>query len=129
MARNRIIAYRPDLKEKARKLRRSGTRGERRLWVKISRKQAGCEFHRQVPILDYIVDFYCHELHLAIEIDGSSHRDPEQGRVDITRESRLRDAGVTIIRFSEQEACRETGRVAQAITMAVEDIKNAGGCD
>jgi len=43
------------------------------LWNQIKGKAFGYEFHRQVPVDEFIVDFYCHELMLAIEIDGNSH--------------------------------------------------------
>jgi very-short-patch-repair endonuclease len=54
-------------------LRKNGTLSEVLLWKKIKGKALGVEFHRQVPLLEHIVDFYCHELGLAIEIDGASH--------------------------------------------------------
>lgn len=73
MKRNKVIYYNPSLKEKARRLRINCTSSETLLWSKIRRKSLGYEFHRQVPIDEYIVDFYCHELRLAVEIDDSSH--------------------------------------------------------
>ena len=73
MSRNKIIPYRRDLKVKARRLRNESTYSEILLWQEIKNKQLGYQFHRQVPLLDYIVDFYCHELHLAIEVDGNCH--------------------------------------------------------
>jgi len=74
MSRNTIIPYRKELKSLARKLRKNSTLSEVLLWIEIKNKQLeGFQFHRQVPMLDYIVDFYCHELKLVIEIDGDSH--------------------------------------------------------
>jgi len=70
---NKIIPYNPKLKELARELRKNSTLSEVLLWLKIKGKVMGVEFHRQVPIDNFIVDFYCHELMLAIEIEGSSH--------------------------------------------------------
>jgi very-short-patch-repair endonuclease len=69
MAKNKILFYNPDLKEAARKLRKNSTLSEILLWQKIKGKALGYEFHRQVPINEFIVDFYCHELKLIIEID------------------------------------------------------------
>ena len=71
--RNNIIPYNPKLKEYARQLRNNSTLSEVLLWQKIKGKALGVEFHRQVPINEFIVYFYCHEIQLAIEIDGSSH--------------------------------------------------------
>jgi len=70
---NKIIPYNPKLKALARQLRKNSTLSEVLLWQKIKQKGYGVQFHRQVPLLEYIVDFYCHELKLAIEIDGDSH--------------------------------------------------------
>jgi len=61
----------------------------------------GVEFHRQVPIDNYIVDFYCHELFLAIEVDGSIHELEEVKRNDAIRQSRLESLGVQFIRFED----------------------------
>lgn len=62
------------LQRYARKMRRHPSDAERRLWYYLRRKQLqGFRFRRQVPIGPYIVDFYCIEARLAIEIDGSQH--------------------------------------------------------
>ncbi len=71
---NRIIPYDKNLRKRARDLRKDGTLPEVLLWNELKNKKLkGYQFHRQVPMLKYIVDFYCHELQLAIEIDGPSH--------------------------------------------------------
>ncbi len=70
---NRIIPYNPKLKSLARQLRKNSTLAEVLMWKNIKQKALGVQFHRQVPMLNYIVDFYCHEISLVIEIDGSSH--------------------------------------------------------
>ena len=74
MPRRKIIAYNSALKPLARKLRKEGTLGEVLLWNAIKGKQIdGLSFYRQRPIDNYIVDFFCPERMLAIEIDGFSH--------------------------------------------------------
>jgi very-short-patch-repair endonuclease len=100
MKRNKLICYNPELKEQARKLRTDSTLSEVLLWLKIKRKSFGYEFHRQVPIDNYIVDFYCHELMLAIEIDGSSHNNKFD--YDELRQRRLEALGVKLIRFEDR---------------------------
>ncbi len=78
------------------------TLGEVLLWQQIKGKQMkGYDFHRQKPIGNYIVDFYCNELNLAIEIDGQSH--DEKATEDQTRQQRLESMGVHFLRFSERE--------------------------
>lgn len=74
MERRKIIPYDPKLKMLVRKLRNNSTLSEVLLWLELKGKQMkGYDFHRQKPIDNYIVDFFCHELMLAIEIGGISH--------------------------------------------------------
>ena len=85
-----LIPYKPYLKELARKLRNDSTLGEVLLWKESNNKQLnGYDFHRQKPLLDYIVDFYCSELELVIEIDGQYHNHEEQYKLDLSREKEL----------------------------------------
>ncbi|MEO1010758.1 MAG: DUF559 domain-containing protein [Bacteroidota bacterium] len=99
--RNKVISYNPKLKEYARQLRKNSTLAEVLLWKNIKRRALGVQFHRQVPLLDYIVDFYCHELRLAIEIDGDSHE--YKYAYDAKRQGLLEEQGVVFVRFSDAE--------------------------
>ncbi len=99
--RNKIIPYSPHLKEYSRNLRNNSTLSEVLLWQKIKNKGLEVQFHRQVPMLNYIVDFYCHEIMLAIEIDGDSHL--YKYEYDKFRQGELEKMGVTFIRFSDLE--------------------------
>lgn len=75
----KIIPYNPKLKGYARELRNSSTFAEIVLWGYLKGKQMrGYDFDRQRPIDNYIVDFYCKDLQLAIEIDGESHYGKEK---------------------------------------------------
>ena len=104
MARNYILPYRPDLRAKARRLRNESTYGEILRWREIrNRKILGYQFHRQVPMLDYIVDFYCHELLLAIEVDGCSHDSERAQWYDWKRQRRLEAYGVKFLRFDDDQ--------------------------
>lgn len=98
---NKIIPYQPHLKDFARQLRKNSTLAEVLLWDKIKNRGFGFQFHRQVPLLDYIVDFYCHELLLAIEIDGNSHEFKYD--YDVRRQGELENKGVHFLRFSDDE--------------------------
>ncbi len=73
----------------------------------------GFDFHRQKPLLDYIVDFYCSELLLAIEIDGSSHNNKEE--YDNKRQARLEKEGVAFIRFDDGAIKNDLYRVLREI--------------
>jgi very-short-patch-repair endonuclease len=97
--RNKIIPYSPHLKEYARQLRKNSTLSEVLLWNNIKNKGYGFQFHRQVPLLNYIVDFYCHELMLAIEIDGDSHQFKYE--YDEKRQGELEREGISILRFTD----------------------------
>ncbi|MGL2967307.1 endonuclease domain-containing protein [Flavobacterium sp. XGLA_31] len=99
--RNKIIPYSPHLKEYARQLRSNSTLSEVLLWKNIKNKGYGFQFHRQVPLLNYIVDFYCHELMLAIEIDGESHQFKYE--YDAMRQGELEKEGVTFLRFTDAD--------------------------
>ena len=121
---NKIIPYNPRLKEFARKLRKQGVLSEVLLWKQVQRKNLGVEFHRQVPIDEFIVDFYCHELMLAIEIDGNSHDHFEEVKVkDEKRQGRIEELGVRFIRFQDHEIKRDISIVVNAVLLKIEELK------
>jgi len=92
-----------DLIPLARDLRKSNTRAEQIAWGCLKdRRLDGYKFRRQVPIDNYIVDFYCHELKLIIELDGDIHSETEQFEDDQKRDARLRELGYTVVRFSNE---------------------------
>lgn len=98
----KILPYNPALKEKARQLRNHSTKSEILLWQFLKKKQMlGYDFHRQKPLDKYIVDFFCNELMLAIEIDGESHFGKE--KYDENRQKQLEDSGVRFLRFEDTE--------------------------
>lgn len=78
-------------------------------------KQLGYQFHRQVPMLEYIVDFYCHELMLAIEIDGATHDNETVILHDKKRQKQLESCGVIFLRFTDNEVKHDPEKTAQAI--------------
>ncbi|KAA3598712.1 MAG: endonuclease domain-containing protein [Calditrichaeota bacterium] len=121
MARNKIIPYKSHLKDYARHLRKNSTLPEIILWKQIKGKALGVEFHRQVPIDNFIVDFYCHELMLAIEIDGSSHDNKYE--YDYRRETKLQDLGVKFIRFNNSDVMNNLIGVFNALQKRVEEIQ------
>lgn len=99
-----IYPYNPKLKELARQLRRNSTLAEILLWQQLKSKQMlGYDFHRQKPILNYIVDFFCHELALAIEIDGITH-DSELAIIkDQQRQTEIESLNINFLRFSDED--------------------------
>jgi len=92
------IPYNPNLKKLAKEMRNNSTLSEVLLWKCIQKKKVkGYIFLRQKPLLNYIVDFYCPELNLAIEVDGSIHEYAELE--DQKRQNELEQYGVHFIRF------------------------------
>ncbi len=112
--RREIIKYKPELKERAREFRNNATPMEKRLWKYLKgKKLEGFDFHRQRPVNNFIVDFYCSELKLAIEIDGSSHIGKEEA--DMERQSIIESFGITFLRFTNTEVENNTNGVIQSI--------------
>ena len=94
-----MLRYNPKLKERAKYLRNNSTLSEVLFWLQIKKQKLGYDFHRQKPIGNYIVDFFCSELMLAIEIDGVSHND--KLKYDKTRQRKIENLGIRIIRFRD----------------------------
>ena len=118
--RRKIISYNINLKPLARKLRNDSTLGEVLLWNELKNKQLfGFDFHRQKPLLNYIVGLYCYELYLVIEVDGLYHTWEEQDDRDVLRDKELGGFGLTILRFTEQEVRKDMQNVLRTIEQYV----------
>ena len=116
MSKRKIIPYNPKLTQLAKKLRNESTQTEIYLWLKLKGKQTyGYDFHRQKPIDNYILDFFCYDLMLGIEVDGYSHEILEVHNKDIVKEKRMNELGITILRFSDFEVLRDMENVIRAI--------------
>jgi very-short-patch-repair endonuclease len=113
------IRYDPKLKQLSRELRNDSTLAEVLLWNQLKRrKMRGCQFARQKPIDQYIVDFYCPKLHLVIEIDGDSHRSKFQQ--DSERQRRLESAGFSFLRFHDRDVKKDMRNVLRVIENGIE---------
>ena len=97
-----FIPYVGSLKDRARYMRKNMTHAERLFWNAVRNRQfQGLKFLRQKPLLGYIVDFYCAELRLVIEIDGSVHNTSKE--YDENRTSDLQLFGIRIIRYTNDQ--------------------------
>jgi very-short-patch-repair endonuclease len=97
-----------ELLSRARELRNNMTKSEIILWSRIrSKKINGYKFRRQQPIFNYIVDFYCDELKLIIEVDGEIHSSSEHIISDAKRDNILKTNGYNVLRLSDLEVERE----------------------
>jgi very-short-patch-repair endonuclease len=122
MSKNRIHKYNPRLKVLARQLRQNSTLAEVILWLNIKKEALSYEFHRQVPINEYIVDFYCHELELAIEIDGYTH--DYNYEKDIKRQKVLEALGIRVVRFTEEDVKKHLNDVIRVLLATIEEIES-----
>ncbi|MBK0371315.1 endonuclease domain-containing protein [Flavobacterium agrisoli] len=112
----KIIPYNPKLTALARDLRNNSTKAEIIVWQKLKRKlMYGYDFHRQKPIDNYILDFFCYELMLGIEVDGYSHEFLEVYNKDVVKENKMNEIGITILRFSDFQVLKDTENVIRAI--------------
>ncbi|MFA6427272.1 MAG: DUF559 domain-containing protein [Candidatus Magasanikbacteria bacterium] len=101
------------IKRRRKFLRSLPTKAEYVLWQELRRKLLGYKFRRQVSIGKFIVDFYCHELRLVIEVDGPIHED--QIEYDNQRQKFLESRGYIVIRFLNDEVLFDRDVVLQCI--------------
>jgi very-short-patch-repair endonuclease len=122
-----IIPYNPNLKELARILRKSMTYSEVKLWNRLkSFQMMGYDFDRQRPMLNYIVDFYCKDIFLVIEVDGITHHDEHVFLKDEIREEELAEYGITVLRFNALDVVNRIEMVLKVIEnwlLDYEDLK------
>ena len=93
----------PNLKGRRKELRRNETGQEKIVWWHLKDRNLGFKFKRQHSIGGYIVDFYCAEKKLVIEIDGGVHLGGENIKYDKTKNSFLKNLGLSVIRFINDE--------------------------
>lgn len=113
------IAYNANLKQRSRDLRNNSTLSEVLLWKHLRAKQMyGFQFNRQKPLGKFIADFYCKQLHLVIEIDGSSHE--EKVQYDKDRDMELKKLGLIVLHFSDLEVKKNIRNVLMQIESWIE---------
>lgn len=106
----------PEIFKRASELRKNMTEPEKKLWYALRRKQIrGKRFRRQHPVSKYIVDFYCHQSKLVVEVDGGIHNNAEQKEYDIGRSYELQQLGLNIIRFTNEQVLQNLNEVIKEI--------------
>ncbi|HNW83410.1 MAG TPA: endonuclease domain-containing protein [bacterium] len=112
----RTVFSKNSTKEKRKLLRESQTDPERILWNRIRNRQLmNLKFRRQHGIGEYIADFYCSDIKLVIEIDGSHHYTEDGKEYDSLREEFMQSLGIRTVRFSNTEIINEIEKVLQRI--------------
>ena len=121
------LTYRGDkrivtLAEPVRRLRHEATDAERVLWRRLrARQMAGAKFRRQHQYGPYILDFYCPERRLAVELDGGQHYEQTQVGRDLARTRYLAGQGVRVMRFSNVDLLTQTDSVIESIWLALQE--------
>lgn len=107
----------------ARVLRNNMTEPEWKLWGHIRRKQLGVKFKRQVPIGNYIVDFFALKIGLVIEVDGSQHLTEKGAQKDKIRSEFLEKYGIKIIRYTNLDIFENINGVLENINYTINKLK------
>ena len=128
MGKRQIIPYNPKLKELAKKLRKTMTFSEVKVWNELKNGQLmGYDFDRQRPIGNYIVDFYCKDLLLALEIDGITHQDERVMFKDGIRQKELEMLGVTFIRFDAMLCVNKVEAIVREVGRWISEYEKKNG--
>nr|WP_309691061.1 endonuclease domain-containing protein [Armatimonas sp.] len=121
-ARHRYRHATPELVARARQLRREGTPAERILWEALRGRQLqGMRFRRQHPIETFILDFYCPQHKLVVEVDGGIHTEPTVRERDEERQRWIEAHGYEFLRFTNEEILHELPRVLAHIAAKREE--------
>ena len=114
----------PSEKEKRKKLRQYQTIAEELVWRFLRNRQLlGYKFKRQYSIDHFVIDFYCPELKLAVEIDGASHSVPGKKQYDIKRERYLEKFNINFIRIKDEELFGNPNKAFMKIEEGVKRLR------
>ncbi|NUM81213.1 endonuclease domain-containing protein [bacterium] len=107
-------------KEKRRQLRRRSTFAEKLLWRNLrNRNHAGFKFRRQYSVGYFVLDFYCPELKLTIEVDGYSHEPEAAKKYDAERQEIIETYGIRFLRITDDEVHENLEKALEKITAEI----------
>ena len=115
--------------QRAEELRNTMTSAERIIWKHLHINPWRIKFRRQHPISNYVVDFYCHQLKLVIEIDGNIHDHDEVKRNDTARENELKSLGLRVMRFKNEQVYKNSNSVLEQIDETVNLLRSSPSGD
>ena len=110
--------------KKARRLRRTMTTPEVMLWQRLRRRPGGFKFRRQHPAGPYVLDFFCSEAWLAIEVDGIAHEMGGNADRDQARDEWLEDRGVATLRLRASDVSRSPDEVVEWVVARCVERRN-----
>jgi very-short-patch-repair endonuclease len=111
----------PKYTKRRQELRTNATMPEQKLWALLRGKQLGVKFRRQHGIGHYIVDFYCPECRLVIEVDGDSHYTEIAQKNDALRNSYLEQLGLRVLRFTNEQVNQNMAGVYETIKRVIDN--------
>lgn len=114
----------PIILQRAREMRHPQTPAEATLWRAIRNRNLGYKFRRQHPINRFIIDFYCAQAKLCIELDGESHFEADQMEYDAARTEFLEYLGYKVIRFTNNDVRYTLNAVVDEIARVIESRLN-----
>ena len=122
---NRSMFYEssPIIFANAKRLRNEPTASEIIFWGLLKQHFADFRFKRQHPVSQYIADFYCHKLRLVVEIDGGIHLSKDAIKTDKLRDEFMNSLNLKIIRFTNDEVCKNGEEVIKKLKELIEKIK------
>jgi imidazole glycerol-phosphate synthase subunit HisF len=122
---NRSMFYEssPIIFANAKRLRNEPTASEIIFWGLLKQHFADFRFKRQHPVSQYIADFYCHKLRLVVEIDGGIHLSKDAIKNDKLRDEFMNSLNLKIIRFTNDEVCKNGEEVVKKLRELIEKIK------
>ena len=109
--------------EKRRLLRKNMTYCEKLVWTYLRKKQYGYRFLRQYSVDQFVIDFYCPRLKLALEIDGSVHEEPDNKEYDIKRQEFLETFGIKFLRLTNDEINGNPNKAFDKIEIMIKELE------
>ncbi|MCR9253102.1 MAG: endonuclease domain-containing protein [bacterium] len=107
----------------AKENRKNPTEAESKLWrVLRDNRFEGYKFRRQHPMSNYILDFYCHQLKIVVEVDGGYHQKTDQKKYDESRDEYLMELGIEVIRFTNDRVLKDLDEVMRELSEFINTI-------
>jgi len=115
------------LVNRAREMRKNPTKAEEIVWdILRDQRFLNLKFRRQHQVGDYVVDFYCHEKRLVVELDGPVHSAHERVKIDQKRDGYLRSQGLKVVRFRNEDVLNNTDSVLQQLAVVATESSPSG---
>ncbi len=115
-----------ELRERCKDFRQEPTQAETVLWNYLrARRFEDLKFRRQHPFHGFIIDFFCFELNLAVEVDGAVHLSPDQVEYDLFRTQKLSEYGLVVLRIWNSEVINHPDEVLEQIRIAASERRKA----